>query len=284
MAATLDIPTVDAFLRVAELGSFTRAAESLGTTQAAISMRLKRLEAALGRRLVERSPRAVRLTEAGEAFRGPAAEFVAAHARATGTPGVPQRQLSLGVSDHAAGPDLIPLLAPLRRSLEGLSLSVSIGFSRTLLDALDAGRLDAVIIRREGSRRGGELLADDQLGWFAIADYAAPAGALPLALLDKPCGVRVLATTALDKAGRPWREAFTGGGVPAVRAAALAGLAVAPLAARVAGAGLVEMGPRLRLPALPRSKVVLHASTADADKRAALRLLAAGFRGSLARS
>ena len=43
--STLDIDTVQAFLLVAELQSFTRAAEALGTTQAAVSMKLQRLEA-----------------------------------------------------------------------------------------------------------------------------------------------------------------------------------------------------------------------------------------------
>jgi DNA-binding transcriptional LysR family regulator len=52
----LDIPTVQAFLLVAELESFTRAAEALGTTQAAVSMKLQRLESALGKRMAERSP------------------------------------------------------------------------------------------------------------------------------------------------------------------------------------------------------------------------------------
>ena len=64
----LDISTVQAFLLVAELQSFTRAAEALGTTQAAVSMKLQRLEATLGKRLVERSPRAVRLTADGSDF------------------------------------------------------------------------------------------------------------------------------------------------------------------------------------------------------------------------
>ena len=57
--STLDIDTVQAFLLVAELQSFTRAAEALGTTQAAVSMKLQRLESVVGKRLVERSPRAV---------------------------------------------------------------------------------------------------------------------------------------------------------------------------------------------------------------------------------
>ncbi|MGY4441140.1 DNA-binding transcriptional LysR family regulator [Bradyrhizobium sp. LM2.3] len=60
MTATLDIATVRAFLLVADLQSFTRTAEALGTTQAAVSLKLQRLETLLGKRLVERSPRAVR--------------------------------------------------------------------------------------------------------------------------------------------------------------------------------------------------------------------------------
>jgi DNA-binding transcriptional LysR family regulator len=55
MTATLDIATVQAFLLVADLQSFTRAAEALGTTQAAVSLKLQRLETLLGKRLVERS-------------------------------------------------------------------------------------------------------------------------------------------------------------------------------------------------------------------------------------
>ena len=57
-----------AFLLVAELQGFTRTAEALGTTQAAISLKLQRLEAVIGKRLVERSPRAVGLTADGAAF------------------------------------------------------------------------------------------------------------------------------------------------------------------------------------------------------------------------
>src|SRR5436305_1884192 len=57
MTATLDIATVQAFLLVAALQSFTRAAEVLGTTQAAASLKLQRLETLLGKRLVDRPPR-----------------------------------------------------------------------------------------------------------------------------------------------------------------------------------------------------------------------------------
>ena len=212
----LDIPTVQAFLLVADLQNFTRAAEALGTTQAAVSMKLQRLEALLGKRLLERSPRAVRLTADGIAFRDNAAALMAAHDRAlTGTQPVRQ-QLTIGVSDHAAGPELVPLLERLRGLAATLTLSVSIGFSRDLLDALDAGSLDAVIVRQEAGRRGGEMLAEDRFGWFAAPTFELSShDRLPLATLAPPCGVRALAVRALDKADVAWSEAFIGGGVSA---------------------------------------------------------------------
>src|SRR3569623_408679 len=257
MTATLDIATIQAFLLVADLQSFTRAAEALGTTQAAVSLKLQRLETLLGKRLVERSPRAVRLTAEGAAFLERARALIAAHDRAlSGAPAAPQR-LSLGISDHAAGAELIPLLERLNLGAPQLSLAVSVGFSREMLDAYDAGAFDAEIVRQEGSRRGGEKLVDDSFGWFASQRFALPRGeAVPLATLAPPCGVRAVAVRALDKAGVAWRERFVGGGVAAVVAAALAGHAVAPLARRIAPAGLVDVGPALGLPKLGGAKVM----------------------------
>ncbi|WP_431014770.1 LysR family transcriptional regulator [Bradyrhizobium pachyrhizi] len=279
MTTTLDIDTVQAFLLVAELQGFTRAAEALGTTQAAISMKLQRLETVLGKRLVERSPRAVRLTADGAAFLQHARALIEVHDRALAGEKPARQQLTLGISDHAAGPELVRLLERLHAMASQLALSVTIGFSREMLDAYDGGELDAVIVRQEGSRRGGEKLTEDEFGWFAAKRFVWPRGdALPLATLAPPCGVRALAVRALDKAGIAWTEGFVGGGVTAVVAAALAGLAVAPLVGRIAPPGLVDIGPAHKLPRLGTSKVMLHSKVGDAAKLAALRTLAATFR------
>ena len=281
--STLDIDTVQAFLLVAELQSFTRAAEALGTTQAAVSMKLQRLEAVVGKRLVERSPRAVGLTAGGSAFLPHARALIEAHDRALSGERPARQQLSLGISDHAAGGELVPLLERLHAMSSQLSLSVAIGFSRAMLDAYDAGKLDAVVVRQEGSRRGGEKLTEDEFSWFAAKRFVWPRGtALPLATLAPPCGVRAVAIRALDKSGIAWSEAFVGGGVTAVAAAALAGLAVAPLARRIAPAGLVDIGPASKLPRLGSSKVMLHSKVSDPSKLAALRTLAATFRSVVA--
>jgi DNA-binding transcriptional LysR family regulator len=279
MMTTLDIPTVQAFLLVAELQSFTRAAEALGTTQAAVSMKLQRLEAVLEKRLVERSPRAVRLTADGFAFLASARALMDAHDRALSGKREVRQRLSLGISDHASGPELVPLLERLHQGSSQLALAVTIGFSRELLDAYDAGELDAVIVRQEGSRRGGEKLIEDEFGWFASRRFGRRQGdTLQLATLAPPCGVRAIAVRALDKAGIAWSEAFVGGGVTAVAAAALAGLAVAPLARRIAPAGLIDIGPVQGLPRLGRSRVMLHSKVSGPAKLAALRTLAATFR------
>jgi DNA-binding transcriptional LysR family regulator len=276
----LDIPSVQAFLLIAEFQSFTRAAEASGTTQAAVSMKLQRLEALLGKRLVERSPRAVRLTADGMAFRENARALMDAHDRAlNGTRTVRQR-LSLGVSDHAAGPELPAIMSRLAAIAPALTIEVSIGFSRNLLDTFDAGELDAVIVRQEGSRRGGETLAEDRFGWFAAPSFTwEQSEPLRLATLGAPCAVRAMTVRALDKAGIRWTENFVGGGVTALAAAAEAGLGIAPMALRIAPRGLVEIGAAYRLPNLGRSKVMLYSKIGDAARLAALRTVAAAFRG-----
>jgi len=280
---TLDLSTVQAFLLVAELQSFTRAAEALGTTQAAISMKLQRLEAVLGKRLVERSPRAVRLTADGVGFLDSARALMEAHDRALSGTRPARQQMSLGISDHAAGAELVPLLAKLHAVSPQLSLTVTIGFSRKLLEAYDAGELDAVIVRQESGRRGGEKLTEDEFGWFASQPLQWRRGEkLRLATLAPPCGVRALAVRALDKAGIAWSEAFVGGGVTAVVAAALAGLAVAPLARRIALPGMIDIGPAQGLPRLGSSRVMLHSKVSEPAKLAALRTLAATFRSAVA--
>jgi DNA-binding transcriptional LysR family regulator len=283
MMTPLDISTVQAFLLVAELQSFTRAAEALGTTQAAVSMKLQRLEAVVGKRLVERSPRAVRLTDDGGAFLDNARALMAAHDRALSGLQPTQQQLSLGISDHVAGPELVPLLERLHAVSSQLAVAVAVGFSRDLLDRYDAGELDAVIVRQEGGRRGGEKLTEDEFGWFATPRLKWRRGEkLRLATLAPPCGVRALAVRALDKAGIEWNEAFIGGGVTAVVAAALAGLAVAPLARRIAAPGMLDIGPAHGLPRIGSSKVLLHWKVSDPSKLAALRALAATFRSVVA--
>lgn len=65
----MEIEDLHLFVRLAQVGSLSEAARQLDQTPAAISARLKRIEASLGVRLFERTTRALRLTSEGESFR-----------------------------------------------------------------------------------------------------------------------------------------------------------------------------------------------------------------------
>ncbi|MGB7644011.1 MAG: LysR substrate-binding domain-containing protein, partial [Pseudomonas fluorescens] len=144
--------------------------------------------------------------------------------------------------------------------------------------------LDAVIVRNEGDRQDGEVLAVERFGWFAAPTWQhTPGRPLRLATMAPPCGVRHLAVRALDEAHIDWTEVFVGGGVMAVGAAVSAGLGVAALAHRVAPAGAVDVSEQYGLPALPVSEVVLYSRISDLRSRETVRTLSATFRGVLPR-
>jgi DNA-binding transcriptional LysR family regulator len=275
----LDLTEVSAFLTIVDMKSFTRAAEVLGTTQPVISARLKKLEAATGRRLLERHPRLVRLSAEGEAFLPAARALMVAHDAAFYPSAVARQRLRIGISEHAAGHELPQMLAKVAAASPHLRLEVQLGLSNRLLDAFDDGTLDAVIVRSDASRRDGEFLRHDPLGWYAAPSWQwTPDAPLPLLTLSSDCGMRVMSAQALDGAGIGWADAFIGGGIAAVTAAVMAGLGVAPLARRIAPHEAVEVGRRLGLPPLPASRIMLHASTNDAANIKALRTLSAFVR------
>jgi DNA-binding transcriptional LysR family regulator len=275
----LDIEAVHAFVLVADLNSFTRAAEALDTSQSAVSLKIKRLEDGLGRRLLERTPRRVQLSAEGSAFLGAARNLIAAHESAIGAFAVEQRRLTVGISHHIVGVELAPLLKRMSASDPGLVLELRIDASRTVLGAFDGGALDAaIVLGHDVKRRGGEVLFDEQFGWMAAPDFLRqPGEPLRLATQAEPCSVRAMAIGTLDAAGVPWTEVFVGGGIATIGAAVSAGLAVAALARRVAPPGTIDLGSRLGLPALPSRDVILYSKLADIRTRRALRTLGAAF-------
>jgi len=73
---SISIKQIDAFLAVAENGSFTRAAEHVGIAQPALSQLVRDLEASLGLRLFDRTTRRVELTDGGKEFRAAVSKVV----------------------------------------------------------------------------------------------------------------------------------------------------------------------------------------------------------------
>jgi DNA-binding transcriptional LysR family regulator len=278
----LDLDAVEAFVRIAELASFTRAAEAMRTTQGAVSLKLKRLEERLGCRLLERTPRSVQLSARGAAFLEHARKLLEVHDRALAEFGGARARLTIGISDHVAGPELPALIARMNAQDPQLLIEIRIGSSSSLLQSFDRREIDTVIVRLHAGRTDGEILTEEKFGWFASPGWQHRGGEpLPIATMAEPCGVRALAGQLLDSAGVSWTEIFVGGGVAAVVAAVMAGLGVAALAPRMLPFGAVDVGPKLGLPDIPRLPVLLHTRVKDGRPRDALAALSAAFRSAV---
>ncbi|MDQ0326453.1 DNA-binding transcriptional LysR family regulator [Rhodopseudomonas julia] len=283
---SLDLDCVRAFAVVADAKSFTAAGKALGATQSTISMRIRKLEERLGKRLLERNPRSVALTRAGADFLEDARRVLEVHDEAA------QRALGqstktsfvLAISDHAAGGLLPPILAAFRRDMPDIRLAVHVGSSNILFRAFEEGRFDAVIGRSGDLGSEGRHLMDDRLVWLAAADFvwAAPEP-LPLLALASPCEIRDIAVSALASAGVPWRTAFLGTGVGAIQAAAEAGLGVACLEARNVPSHCRVLAAEDGLPALPPTRIVLRMRDESTQAKAIADALVAAFANVLER-
>jgi DNA-binding transcriptional LysR family regulator len=277
---TLDLEAVHAFVLIADLQSFTRAAEAINSTQAAVSLKIKKLEERLGRRLIERTPRWVRLSAEGAAFLDLARQLVSSHDRAVRAFSEPRRRLTIGISHLMLGPDLPLLLRSVNQHDPTLVIELRVAGSRELLKSYDDNTLDAVfVLQQDDNHRSGEVLFQERFAWIGSPDWLSqPAGPLPLATQGESCSVRAAALKALDDAGIAWTEVFIGKGGAVLGAAAAAGLAIAVMARRAAPAGTVDIGPKLSLPLLPPTEAVLHTRCSDPRSRAALRTLTGALR------
>ena len=271
----LDLESVRQFLLAVEYANLTRAAEAAGTVQPVISQRIKALEGTLGYRLLDRSPRFVRLTEAGAAFADKARVLLAAHDAALAPMAAETLPLKLGISDHTLGTKLDDVLRQVRAALPArAAIAVTLAQSTDVRRQFEAAETDLAIVRREAADGDGEVLGQDPLEWYASEGGPCCGGETPLVLLPAPCGVRAIALATLERQRIAWREAFVGGSCLALVAAVRAGLGVAPLG-RIVGRDLrVAEG----LPPLPPSNIVLLSRTPNQTTARAASALAASVR------
>lgn len=137
---------IEAFVTIARLGSFTRAAETLYVSQPAVSRRIDLLEGELGAPLFERHHGGARLTDAGHAFL-PYAQQVLAAAR-DGLEAVravereEQGTVTLAMVGTLASTDLTALLQRFRRSHPRIRLSLRTGRSDDVSAMVRSGEVN----------------------------------------------------------------------------------------------------------------------------------------------
>jgi DNA-binding transcriptional LysR family regulator len=255
----LDIDLLRSFVAVADAKGFTAAGKVLGRSQSAVTVKIQRLEELVDRQLLKRTSRSLSLTEEGELLLGYARRILDLHdeglRRVTAPP--LDGTLHLGVDDHFV-PDRLPLLlSRLAKTYPRVKLEVVINSGITLLESLNAGRLDLVIASATaGQGRPGQLLFHEPLVWVASNDFILDVSdSVPLVLKPPPCHCRKEALAALQRIGRPWTSIYTCNSVPSIQAVVLAGLGVSVL-----GAHSVQNGMRVlqdELPALPSIDIML---------------------------
>ena len=160
------------FITVAEMGSFTRAADSLGIQKGRASTAVRKLEEAVGVRLLHRTTRSVQLTEDGRAFHARARDLLAEvddlHSMFAGERALRGR-LRVDLPTEVARTTIVPALPDFMATYPGLELEVS--STDRQVDLVQEG-FDCVL--RLGPI-GDETLVARPLGKLRTVNVASPA-------------------------------------------------------------------------------------------------------------
>ena len=153
----MELTQLRSFLKIAEHGSFTRAAEEIGVSQPALSQQMSRLEAELGRPVFDRVGRTVQLTEAGRLLL-PRAERILTMAddtrRELGDDGQSGRVVAAAIPTIA--PFLLPaVLRSYRKEFPEASVQVDEEVTESLLKRCQRGELDVGVLALPGRGAAG---------------------------------------------------------------------------------------------------------------------------------
>jgi len=269
------LDAMQVFVRVAEVASFTRAADSLGVPKASVSLAVQQLENRVGARLLQRTTRRVQLTPDGQAYLARCLDLLADMDELdqmfrddeTGVQGRLRVDLPLAVARDLVMPHLSEFLA------RHPGIALELGSTDRRVDLIGEG-FDCVL--RVGPLADSSLVAR-HLGYFRQANCASPQYLASHGVPDSPAalaGHRLVhySSTLGDKpAGFEYLDPVSGelrvqrlpaslvvNNSDAYRAACLAGLGIIQAPAHgvqtlLASGQLIEILPGYRAPALPVS-------------------------------
>lgn len=146
----MDLKQLEYFVRVAELGSFTRAAIALDIAQPALSRQVRLLEVELRQNLLTRNGRGAVPTEAGKLLlahgRGILHQVERAREELGRVRGSLAGRVAIGLPTSLARVLTVPLTRAFRQNMPEATLSITEGLSISLQESLVNGRLDIAVL------------------------------------------------------------------------------------------------------------------------------------------
>ena len=240
----MDLRQLEIFAKVAELGSFSRAAESLHLTQPTVSEHIRGLEDELGVRLLDRLGRGTGPTAAGRLLLVYATRMLAlareARQALDSFQGRMRGELVAGGSTIPGEYILPALLGRFREKFPEVSTTLLIGDSQEVVDWVAEGRVEVAVVGARLPRRGlefRELMPDEEV---VVVPAAHPWGgraeitleelaAEPLLVRERGSGTRAALEASLERAGLDLgslRVAGEIGSSQAIKQAVKAGLGI----------------------------------------------------------
>lgn len=230
----MDLKQLEYFVRVAELGSFTRAAQALDVAQPALSRQVRLLEVELRQNLLLRNGRGAMPTEAGklllEHARGILHQVDRAREELGRVGGALAGRVAIGLPPSLSRVLAVPLTRAMRKRLPEASVSISEGLSIQMQEWLVTGRLDIAVLYNAPSAAEIETwpLYDEEL----VLVQARPAGlsedpspepidlkdiaALPLVIPSRPNAIRMHVESEMAHIGVRPKVALEIDGVAAI--------------------------------------------------------------------
>lgn len=197
-----------AFVAVVDAGSLSGAAPLVHRSQSAVSMQIKKLEAALDRPVLLRGPRHLEVTPAGAQLLSYARRVLDLQAEAHAALFGPKLagRVRLGVPDDYASTYLTPVLRSFSHRYQGVEIELTCEQSTSLIPRVVRGELDLALVSRDKPQRG-RFLFDEPLVWVGAAQYEAwRRDPLPIAVYESTSMARQATLSALAARRR--------GGVP----------------------------------------------------------------------
>ncbi len=266
----LQIDWLQCFVAAVDTGTLSGAAVDIHRSQSAVSMKIKKLEAALGCSVLHRGPRLLELTPQGRTLLGYARRMLDLHAEAQAVlkNDAVQGRVRLGVPDDYASKYLTPVLKRYAPRHGGVEIHLDCEQSTSLIPRVAKGELDLALISRDHARRG-KLMFHEPMVWVGSPQFNVwERNPLPIAVYEESSLGRRSAINALALQGRPYKVVYNSSNLAGQIAAVESGLAIAALTQCSAPPHLQVLGLEHGLGPLEPMQVAVYRSAASQGSKA----------------